>query len=106
MFAVVTLLTISLKLSLIFSNVTEFLDNCSAAISNGLVTTVDQYTNLISNTLDMSSVGYELYNFLNQIYMINQTNFSDTSIIKYLSNSNYHNICDVFIDYINSQPYF
>ena len=33
--------------------------------------------------------------------MINQTNFSDTSIIKYLSNSNYHNICDVFIDYIN-----
>ena len=77
-----------------------------SSIINGLVITIDQYTELTSTTLDMSSVGYELHNFINNIYTSYQSNFSDTSIIKYLSNSNYHNICDVFIDYINSQPYF
>jgi hypothetical protein len=77
-----------------------------SSIINGLVTTIDQYAELTSNTLDMSSIGYELYNFTNNIYTNYQTNFSDTSIIKYLSNSNYHDICEVFIEYINSQPYF
>jgi hypothetical protein len=39
---------------------------------------------------------------LNKFYINNERNFSDTNIIKYLSNSNYHHIIDEY-DFIFSQ---
>jgi len=77
-----------------------------SSIISGLTTTINQYTQLSSNILDLSSIGYELHSFMNMFYQKNQRNFSDSNLIKYLSNSNYHEMINDFNNIITSVTYF
>jgi len=76
-----------------------------SSIINGLITTIGQYSQLSYNILDLSSIGYELYNYMNKFYQINQRNFSDNSFIQYLSNSNYHKFINDLNTIVSQEPY-
>jgi hypothetical protein len=75
-------------------------------IISGLSTTIDQYNQLSYTILDFSTIGYELHHFMNVFYQSNQRNFSDSRLIKYLSNSNFYSILNDFNTIISSIPYF
>jgi hypothetical protein len=77
-----------------------------SSILNGLSTTIDQYNQLSYNILDLSTIGYELHNFMNMFYQSNQRNFSDSGLIKYLSNSNSYSILNDFNEILSNMTYF
>ena len=67
-----------------------------SSLLNGLTNTITQYNQLSSNTLDMSSLGYELFNFINTFFNSNERNFADINALQYLSNTNYHHIINEY----------
>ena len=65
--------------------------NFSSLIS-GLSNTISLYNELNVSTLDYSSLGYELYNFINNFNAINQRNFADKNLLRYENGTLYHNL--------------
>ena len=59
-----------------------------------------------SDSLDMSSLGYELYNFTNNLYTSNQRNFSDSNTLRYENGTNYHNLINDLISSLSNLTYF
>ena len=51
---------------------------------SGLNNTIVQYNQLNSNVLDLSSLGYELNNFINNFFTRYETNFDDVLAMRYL----------------------
>ena len=77
-----------------------------SSIITGLSTAITQYNQLESDTLNFASVGYELYNFMNNFYNIHERNFGDVLSLRYLCNTNYHHIIDEYNSILNNLTYF
>jgi len=77
-----------------------------SSVITGLSTAITQYNELESNTLDFTSIGYELYHFINNFYNVHERNFGDVLSLRYLSNTNYHYIIDEFNTIFNDLVYF
>jgi len=56
-----------------------------APLLSGLNNTIIQYNQLNSNILDLSSLGYELNNFINNFFTRYETNFDDVLAMRYLN---------------------
>lgn len=91
--------------SFILNYYTTYNYNFSSIIT-GLSSSINLYNTMASNTLDMSSLGYELYNFTNNFDTINQRNFADTNALRYLNGTTYHHIIDDLITSLGSSTYF
>ena len=72
-----------------------------SSIITGISETIDLYNKMSSNTLDMSSLGYELYNFTNNFNTINQSNFADVNTLRYENATVYHHLIDDLNNSIN-----
>lgn len=76
------------------------------SLLSGLTNTITQYNQLSSNTLNMSSLGYELFNFINTFYNSNERDFSDINALQYLSNTKFHHIIDEYDTIFNGLTSF
>jgi hypothetical protein len=65
-----------------------------SSIITSLSSTINIYNTMCSNTLDMSSLGYELYRYMNNFNAINQRNFSDVISLRYNNGTTYHHLID------------
>ena len=63
-----------------------------SSIISGLSNTISLYNIMNASTLDYSSLGYELYNFINNFNAINQRNFADKNLLRYENGTLYHNL--------------
>jgi hypothetical protein len=63
-----------------------------ASIITGISNSINLYNIMSSTSLDFSSLGYELTNFINNFYVINQRNFSNLHSLRYETGSVYNNL--------------
>jgi hypothetical protein len=87
----------------IFNNWNTYVLNFNynfSPILSGLNNTIIQYNQLNSNILDLSSLGYELNNFINNFNTRYQINFDDVLALRYL------NIIDDYNSIFSGLTYF
>jgi hypothetical protein len=91
--------------SFLLNYYTTYNYNYSSLIT-GLSTTINLYNTMSSTTLDMSSLGYELYSFTNNFASVNQRNFADSNLLRYENATVYHNLIDQLNTSISTLMYF
>ena len=76
------------------------------SVITGLSTAINQYNQLSAKILDLSSIGYELNHFIQNFNNIHQRNFGNSINLRYLNNTNYHQLINEYNAIFNNLTYF